>query len=1031
MKMFPHTLLAGFLLFAAATAVRAQTVASTGTIEGRVLNAENGNYLNNARVYVTGTDFETTTNSRGEFRLSGIPAGPAGVAVAYTGLAAFGSNVIVEPGKPVVLDVAMRVDASTAESANTVVLDAFKVSATRDSSAAAIAINEQRNAGNIKSVMAADAFGDSPDGNIGDSLKFLPGVNLDFVPEARAISIRGMATNFTSVTLDDARMASAASGGTTRTFELEQVSMNNVSRVEVVKSRTPDLPADALGGSVNMVSKTAFEQSKPSFSYKAYMNVNSQARDLEKTPGPQNIATRKVQPGADFSLIYPVSKTLGFTLSGLHSKTYYPQDRTQPYYAPNSIALPGATVANPWLAQWEYQDGPQNVLRESVSGSVDWKFTRNDTLSFKVQYNRFDRPGAQRFMRFNGGTVAPRNAGPTFTESALGRGNVDSGTLAAWRRKYGESAAFNLKYEHRGPVWLIDGLLSTSSSKNQFEDAHSGYFENVLLRMSNVTVNFYDLDKTGWQSPGRIEVLNAAGTAPVDYTNIANYRIVQVRTLEDGPAIDTIDTARLNASRVFSGLGHLKLKAGLQVQRQTRDITRDREGARNFVGPDHVANTADDMAGLYDIADTAYMSIGSPFGGVVPRPVYADHAKLYQLYVAHPDWFVLQNAINPITMSANESKYLEETVSSAYVMGDARFFNGRLRVVGGARLEHTNTYGEGVLNDPNNTYQKDANGNYVLNGSGQRIRISTDPVVIAQAQYTKRGTKTEQSYQGLYPSLDAAYSLRPNLILRGAYARSIGRPELSFIIPGSTISDASAAQPRVTVVNTALRPMQTNSYDLSLEYYFEPIGLASVSVYLKDMTDASGAALVPATLELLESYGIPDPEQYVGWDFAYRQNTGDARISGIEVDFRRSLKFSFLPDWTSKFSVFANGSKSNLDDNGLGEFSGYISEQGSVGLIFESRRFSGNVKLNYRGRQRLGAQTFAPNAYDWYMPRQYVDINANVRLTKQLSLFVNGRNVFNEAQYNDRFGEGSPSYNAVRKIERFGAQFTIGVKGSY
>jgi len=685
-----------------ATIAMTQTASPPAIIEGRISNADNGTYLNNARVAIIGTTLEAFTNSAGEYRLTDVPSGPVTVVVAYTGLPSRESQVMAQGGQTVTLDFSLSARNAASDQSGVVVLDTFTVAAARELTAAAIAINEQRNAANIKSVMAADTFGDSPDGNIGDSLKFLPGVNLEFVPEARAISLRGIAPNFTSVTVDGARMASAASGNTTRSFELEQVSMNNVSRVEVVKSRTPDLPADALGGSVNMVSKSAFERSKPIFVYKAYLNMNSQARSFGKTPGPQNVATRKVQPGADFSLIYPLSKTLGFTLSGLHSENYYPQDRTQPYYAPNSISLPTSSIENPIMARWEYQDGPQNVTRESVSGTIDWKFTPNDTISFKTQYNRFDRPGAQRFMRFDVGTVAPRDSSSTFTEGALGRGTVDAGNLSAWRRKYGETVSFNLSYEHRGPVWLIDASLATSSSKNQFEDAHSGYFNNVLLRMSNVTVNFYDLDKTGWQAPGRIEVLNAAGTAPVDYSDISNYRLVQVETREDGPGIDEFMTARLNASRAFNGPIPFKLKTGAQVQRQSRDITQDRPGAMNFVGPDGRANTADDMAGLYDIADTAYMSIPSPFGGIVSRPVYADHAKVYQLYLEHPSWFVPQNAANPIINSANLSKYLEETISAAYIMGDAKLFEGKLRVVGGVRFEHTKDYGEGVLNDPNN-----------------------------------------------------------------------------------------------------------------------------------------------------------------------------------------------------------------------------------------------------------------------------------------------------------------------------------------
>jgi len=125
------------------------------------------------------------------------------------------------------------------------------------------------------------------------------------VPDARSIYIRGMAAITRRSPWTANRLANAGSVTTSRTFELEQVSINNMSRVEVEKTRTPDLPADALGGSVNMVSKSAFERSHPLFTYKTYLNVNGEAVTLEKTPGPGNQPTRKVQPGLDFSLIYP------------------------------------------------------------------------------------------------------------------------------------------------------------------------------------------------------------------------------------------------------------------------------------------------------------------------------------------------------------------------------------------------------------------------------------------------------------------------------------------------------------------------------------------------------------------------------------------------------------------------------------------------------------------------------------------------------------------------------------------------------
>src|SRR5258705_3422615 len=127
-------------------------------------------------------------------------------------------------------------------------LDPFLVTSTRETNGSNIAINEQRYAANVKNVVASDAFGDVTEGNVGELMKFLPGVTVDYVAaDVRAISVRGLGANFTGVSQDGARLAS---GETSRTFQLEQVSINNISRVEVTKVPTPDMPADSMGGSV-------------------------------------------------------------------------------------------------------------------------------------------------------------------------------------------------------------------------------------------------------------------------------------------------------------------------------------------------------------------------------------------------------------------------------------------------------------------------------------------------------------------------------------------------------------------------------------------------------------------------------------------------------------------------------------------------------------------------------------------------------------------------------------------------------------
>ena len=139
--------------------------------------------------------------------------------------------------------------AATIRNGDTIMLDAFTVSNQREFNAAIIAANEQRFAPNIKNVVSADAFGDVTEGNVGEFVKYLPGITVDYVAaDVRTISVRGFAAQFTNMYQDGLRLVSASSGNLNRIFELEQVSINNAARIEVAKVPTPDIGADARRG---------------------------------------------------------------------------------------------------------------------------------------------------------------------------------------------------------------------------------------------------------------------------------------------------------------------------------------------------------------------------------------------------------------------------------------------------------------------------------------------------------------------------------------------------------------------------------------------------------------------------------------------------------------------------------------------------------------------------------------------------------------------------------------------------------------
>ncbi|MSU23377.1 MAG: carboxypeptidase regulatory-like domain-containing protein, partial [Opitutus sp.] len=161
------------LLLVALPAVRSAETPAMGIVEGRVLNPSSGEYLERAHVTIEGTAVEAFSDTAGFYRLTQVPAGTARVRAFFTGLVAQTNPVTVAAGQTATLD--FNLSALAGREGEIVKLSEFQVSASREMSGAAIAINEQRFAPNIKGVVSTDEFGNVAEGSVGEFLKFLPG----------------------------------------------------------------------------------------------------------------------------------------------------------------------------------------------------------------------------------------------------------------------------------------------------------------------------------------------------------------------------------------------------------------------------------------------------------------------------------------------------------------------------------------------------------------------------------------------------------------------------------------------------------------------------------------------------------------------------------------------------------------------------------------------------------------------------------------------------------------------------------------
>ncbi|MFM9090669.1 MAG: carboxypeptidase regulatory-like domain-containing protein, partial [Verrucomicrobiota bacterium] len=760
---------------------------ATGSIAGRVTNAAGDTFLERVRVTVEGTSLETFTDAGGAYRLDGVAAGAVRVRMFYTGLAPQSAPVTVVAGQSAPLDVALGAAGRGVRPRAPVKLDQFVVATSKEMEAAAIAINEQRFASNLKTVVSSDEFGTVAEGHVGEFLKFLPGVTMDYAGgNAREISINGAPADYVPVTLDGFALATAISG-IARAAAVDMVSINGIARVEVSFSPTPDTSGAALAGSVNMVPRSAFERSRPVFNGSIYGMARDHRKELHATPGPREDRRRKVAPGFDFSWVVPVNRRFGFTFSGGRTSQFAGQDQVTNTWrgagtATNGTTFPHTTPDRPYLSTFAVRGGLKETTRHSLAATLDFRLARHDTVSLSVQASRFEEDFLSQTLTFNVGGVAPGAFTPFSTRGNAGAGDLVSGNGGGYRRN--ETYMPTLRWRHDGPIWKAEAGAGYSRARYNGGDLGRGYFANSSARRTGVTVAFDDIF---YLRPNRITVTDGATGAPVDPSALATYA-VQTAGSGQPENNDQQRTAFLNVGRDLPWRLPASLRAGLDRRQGVRDLRSDDNRTFTFVGRDGRTSTSplagDDTAAPFWAPELSER----PHSYGFPRIQWVGNTRLLEFQQANPGQFTTDENAR-YRAAVTNSKHIEETVSSAYLRGDLALFDRRLRLVAGLRAEQTNIEAEGPLTDLTRNYQRDASGRVVTVASptpaepNRRTPVlivpATNALAVSQLTFLARGARVEKEYLRLFPSLNAAFNLRENLVPRAARYASVGRPNLN------------------------------------------------------------------------------------------------------------------------------------------------------------------------------------------------------------------------------------------------------------
>ena len=324
-----------------------------GTLRGRIIDNENQT-LPGASIVIEKLHMGVTSNVDGYFTLSNLDPGTYNIKVSYVGYTPVEMKLTIPTGKTLERDFVLTEGVELQE---VVVGGAFQGQRR--------ALSTQRSMLGMGHVVSADQVGKFPDSNIGDALKRIPGINVQYDQgEARFGQVRGTSADLSSVTINGNRIPSAE--GDTRNVQLDLIPADMIQMVEVNKVVTPDMDADAIGGSINLVTKSS--------PYRRFISATAGSG--------YNWVSDKAQLNLGFTYGQRFfNDRLGVMLSASYQNAPSGSDNVE-FVWDKDINSGEVTLT-------DYQIRQYYVTRErqSYSAALDWTINANHKLTFKGIFN--------------------------------------------------------------------------------------------------------------------------------------------------------------------------------------------------------------------------------------------------------------------------------------------------------------------------------------------------------------------------------------------------------------------------------------------------------------------------------------------------------------------------------------------------------------------------------------------------------------------------------------------------------------------
>ncbi len=700
-KLFFVTL---FLVFGALSGQ-----AQTGNIQGTITD-ENGIYVPGANVYIEAISKGAITDFDGKFTLVGIPEGNYTLKVTYMGYSDVEQSVSVNNGKTTAVTILL--------SHTNMELDEVEVTA-YGLSGQSRALNTQRNNMNITNVVSTDQIGKFPDANIGDAVKRIPGITMQVDQgEARNIIVRGLAPQLNSVTLNGSRIPSAE--GDNRNVQMDLIPSDMIQSIQVNKAVTPDMDGDALGGSVNLVTRSSPQ------SFRLSATLGSGLSFINDKP----------IYNANF-LFGDRSKNgkFGYMLAASYNNVDFGSDNVEAEWINEAESpITGEDIeVSPFVEESDVRTYLVQRIRRSFSANFDYTFDANNSIYFKSMYNWRDDFENRYRLRF-------RKMEPVFadgTETVVGyegeirrqtKGGIDNSRNKNTRLEDQRMQNYSLGGDHLFGSLEVDWMASyAKASEERLNERYAEYELGDAIPIAA------DLSNPRYPS---FRAANASDAA------LSNFELKEFT--EENQYTDEEDTnAFINfklPSDIFGvGDGFIKFGGRYRAKNKVRD--------NNFFEYEPTGSGFDNMTDVELSDQTKDFLAGSQY----VAGEYVSREFLGSLDFANGTLFEETDVLEEYLAGNYDVK---EKVFGAYLMFDQKLTD-KLSLIAGVRLENTKVESNG------NNVEYDEEGDFV----------GVSPI------------EDENTYTNVMPGLHFRYAPSNNTILRLAWTNTIARPNYVDLVP--------------------------------------------------------------------------------------------------------------------------------------------------------------------------------------------------------------------------------------------------------